>query len=529
MAKDSVTALIDNKLEAQNNVPIRLKRKKTHTIEIKTEGYEPVKYEVKKQFNKVAPSGLVWFPAALGVGIYLASQEETVTETTSWGFTNTYTQSKQPQAIIGVLLASLSYLVPLVPYATDKITGSAHRFANSDIDLTLYALPKSFTPSEVINLSVSSINVKINSGSNIGGLYRKRDQLIREYTWSEVNNIAFTDLEIQANNKLNEFGLNISGLRNIDDKLIPEGRNEYLLEAEIKELNAKTNSLPSYQFETVTKFEILWRLVTPKSRDIVFSKTITAESFVQSSFISNAVYTALDHSIYELLENEKFRDLVKINSSAPSVFEDTNNLTVSINLENDITSQNKTAKTIVNESKNGVVTIITPSGHGSGFFISKDGTLVTNAHVVKGVNSIKVKFNSGLTFNAEVLKVDSERDLALLKIPGNGYQTLPITETKPELGEELLIIGTPAEEFLEQSISKGIVSGIRLIDRVEVIQTDAPISPGNSGGPAINSKGQVIGVVSSKIIGSGVEGIGFIIPSKTLLEILKISKVKSTD
>lgn len=518
---DSVKAIVDDNIEVRNNTPVALTRKEKHVLEINADGYENVRYDLKPHFNKASLVGLVWLPAAIVVGVYLASQKETITETGPYGYSNTYSRSKEPQFTSGIMLASFSWAIPMIPIGTDLLSGAAYELPNN-IDLKLYSLPTIFKPQEVVNLSVSSVNVKMNAGNDIGGLYSRKGRLLSDYTWSEVNNVAFTDLEVQANNKLNEFGLNISGLRNIEDRLIPKGRNEYLLEAEINELDATTKMLVGYNYETSVKFNIIWRLITPKTGDIVFSKSIDAESFVQSNFNSNAVYKALDHSLYELLADEKFRQLVKSTNTRNNDLDETPNPNVNLSLEHDNSVENKSVKTIANENKDGVVTIITASGHGSGFCISKDGVIVTNAHVVEGVNNIEVKFNKGLSFEAEVLKIDSEKDLALLKVPGNGYQTLRITESKPELGEEIVIIGTPAEEFLEQSISRGIVSGIRLIEGNPVIQTDASISPGNSGGPAFNSKGQVIGVVSSKLVGGGVEGIGFIIPSKSLIELVEI-------
>ena len=179
---------------------------------------------------------------------------------------------------------------------------------------------------------------------------------------------------------------------------------------------------------------------------------------------------------------------------------------------------------MIREANKACVTIITDGGHGSGVIISKEGYMLTAYHVVEGVNSINVKFSSGLTLKAEVVEFDKFNDLALLDIQGDGFPALPLLPNKAEvaLGEEVITIGTPAELELGQSLSKGIVSGKRKIENRVYIQSDISVSPGNSGGPLINMSGEVIGIVQKKIIGEGIEGIGFSIPMDTIREILKI-------
>jgi S1-C subfamily serine protease len=90
------------------------------------------------------------------------------------------------------------------------------------------------------------------------------------------------------------------------------------------------------------------------------------------------------------------------------------------------------------------------------------------------------------------------------------------------MGDEVITIGTPADLLLGQSVARGIVSGKRRFDDLVYLQTDMAVSPGNSGGPVINSKGEIIGLVQGKIIGKGVEGICFAIPIERALQVLRI-------
>jgi S1-C subfamily serine protease len=118
-----------------------------------------------------------------------------------------------------------------------------------------------------------------------------------------------------------------------------------------------------------------------------------------------------------------------------------------------------------------------------------------------------------------------EEDLALLKFDNkdkiNGI--LMSTDNKGvQFADEVYTIGTPADLSLNQSISKGLISGIRVIKDKKLFQTDAAINGGNSGGAMLDSEGLLIGIPSSKISGTGLEGLGFAIPSSVAMEFLKL-------
>ena len=184
----------------------------------------------------------------------------------------------------------------------------------------------------------------------------------------------------------------------------------------------------------------------------------------------------------------------------------------------------QTTKEMLKGSKEGVVTVLTKDGFGSGFIISQDGYIVTNYHVAEGQkNNIQVKLNSNIKLKATVVKSNEDYDLLLLKIDADELKPLPFGKSADmETGDDVYAIGTPLETSLGQTITKGIVSGFREINGSTFIQTDVSINSGNSGGPLINDRGEVIGVTTMKLSGRGVEGIGFCIPSKTVLEMLNI-------
>lgn len=187
----------------------------------------------------------------------------------------------------------------------------------------------------------------------------------------------------------------------------------------------------------------------------------------------------------------------------------------------------KKTSEMISTTSSSVVTIEHDEGHGSGFIISKDGYLLTNYHVVKGKDKVNVQLNQSITLGADVVRFDDKYDVALLKLQGKGFSPLYLGDSDSlTLGDEAYCIGTPADISLGQSVSKGIVSGKRKIEDRVYIQTDVSMNAGNSGGPLINDQGEVMGMVTMKLIGKGIEGIGFCIPSNIIKEVLELTDAK---
>ncbi|MCL1987933.1 MAG: trypsin-like peptidase domain-containing protein [Firmicutes bacterium] len=162
---------------------------------------------------------------------------------------------------------------------------------------------------------------------------------------------------------------------------------------------------------------------------------------------------------------------------------------------------------------------ISPSA-GSGFIISEDGYIVTNAHVLDRarIDRISVLLYDGTRYPAVLIGSNATEDLAVLKIEATGLQHLIFGDSETLLvGEQVAAIGNPLGE-LNNSMTVGVISALDREINVDgqpftMLQTDAAINPGNSGGPLLNVHGQVIGVVTAKSGGSNVEGLGFAIPS----------------
>nr|WP_302646654.1 trypsin-like peptidase domain-containing protein [uncultured Clostridium sp.] len=161
-------------------------------------------------------------------------------------------------------------------------------------------------------------------------------------------------------------------------------------------------------------------------------------------------------------------------------------------------------------------------GIGSGFIINEEGYILTNYHVVKGAQEISVTLSNDVTTTAQIVNYDENQDVAMIKITDESVK-IPATvelgdSDSLQPGEEVIAIGTPLSTELSSTVTKGIISATSRSVAVEsgvtmnLIQTDAAINAGNSGGPLVNTKGEVVGINSSKISGEAVEGIGFSIP-----------------
>ena len=155
-----------------------------------------------------------------------------------------------------------------------------------------------------------------------------------------------------------------------------------------------------------------------------------------------------------------------------------------------------------------------PMALGSGFFIDASGALATNYHVIAGAQSIQVKVgDSDPRPVSGVFVIDPEKDLAVLKVQMSNTRPLPFSPIRPAVGDRIIAIGNPLG--LESTVSEGIVSGIRRInDGFELYQITAPLSPGNSGGPVLNSKGEVIGVATATLTGG--QNLNFAVPIAAL-------------
>jgi S1-C subfamily serine protease len=176
-----------------------------------------------------------------------------------------------------------------------------------------------------------------------------------------------------------------------------------------------------------------------------------------------------------------------------------------------------------------VVTIQTPEGLGSGVVWSADGTIVTDAHVVGTATTVDVSFADGQTSQGTVQATDAVTDLAVVKVGRTGIPAAKFDTTAPPLGDLAIALGSPLG--FTNSVTAGVISGegrsipgsaAQTQSLVDLIQTDAAVSPGNSGGALVDGTGAVVGIVEAYIPPSqGAVALGFATPSSTVVDVVK--------
>ena len=182
---------------------------------------------------------------------------------------------------------------------------------------------------------------------------------------------------------------------------------------------------------------------------------------------------------------------------------------------------------LVRQTKPAVVYLKGLDKSGSGFFVTGTGVIVTNAHLARREETLHTLLSTGRELEGKVVYIDADLDIALVKVASTSSESelphLALADASTvHQGENVLAIGNPGDAMLF-SVTKGIVSAVGTFPNAGPgtwIQTDTPINPGNSGGPLLNSRGEVIGINTQKLIKKDVTGISFALSSTDLLEVL---------
>lgn len=306
----------------------------------------------------------------------------------------------------------------------------------------------------------------------------------------------------------------------------------YIIGAQIVDINVvskydKKDKLRAGAYVTSHYLKVEWKVLDKTTDQVVYSFTAENNYRNRSSSLYNDnqnLMMAFENTLIDLMNDAKFIELIKgsKNSKSTQAYSDAVANTEKIQLNLVKTPEFKTSSEMIKHTSESCVTIVTDAGHGSGVIVDSRGYIITANHVTEGVNKIKVVFASGIELDAVVISANSKNDLAILKIPGKGFKPLALSKDEVTLGDDVFTIGTPADVDLGQSIAKGMISGKRLIEELVYLQINMAVSPGNSGGPLINEKGEVIGIIQKKIVGKGIEGIGFAVPYETIKTALNI-------
>jgi len=277
-----------------------------------------------------------------------------------------------------------------------------------------------------------------------------------------------------------------------------------------------------------TYLKIDWTVFDNLARRVVFKTTTEGldDSFKKSPRFNGAAISAslaFRQATENLLAEREFVDLLL---ASPTL--DVGYMDDGVGIKDlEIVYGNSKAKFIskTGEIEKASVTIRTAGGHGSGFVISAPGYVLTNHHVVARNREVIV-IMGGKEQRAVVVRSNPGRDVALLKLEQRfDAEPMHIEAYDVILGEEIYVVGTPLDERLNFSISRGIISARRVLDERSYYQTDAAVNPGNSGGPVFNAAGNVIGITVAGLFtkDGGSRNINYVIPIVDALAALNIA------
>lgn len=282
----------------------------------------------------------------------------------------------------------------------------------------------------------------------------------------------------------------------------------------------KLNSYSSLLGEkTQDERTIRWELFDRTTGKVIYRQAVTGRAQAEGTDNPAATYEAIRNSFKGLLTQADFAAFL----SQPTIA----NLPVTVSASYEIAAVSSSetplsTEQIVSRSIASIVQIRTPEGRGTGFVVDASGLIVTNHHVVGSAYTVKTDLYDGSTHTAQVIKRDAGLDVALLRLEADAADlvSLPVCPVSVKVGEGVVAIGNPLA--LSNSVTQGVVSGIRTRKSHALIQTDAAVNPGNSGGPLLNRHGAVIGIVTEKIASRGIEGLGFALPITESLDRLNV-------
>ena len=280
-------------------------------------------------------------------------------------------------------------------------------------------------------------------------------------------------------------------------------------------------ALPTNKYSGEMSVTVEWSVLNTLTKNIVLNETITGYYKLEKPE-KEGITTVFENAF--AISSENFAKSNKLRNLAVGkkiVATNDNNSKKEIKI-----TQGKSQKEFnINNLRSNIVTIRIGQGHGSGFFVGNNGYLLTNAHVVGDSKSVQIITSSGMEIEGQVIRKNKSRDVSLIKVPLKITNSLYLKFQIPDIASDVYAAGTPIDEALKTTVTKGIISNIRVDNAsgLKFIQADASISPGNSGGPLFDKFGNVIGISVAKYNTNSAEGLGLFIPLQDAFNSIKLS------
>ncbi len=412
--------------------------------------------------------------------------------------------------------ASADPLSSLPPFEIISVTKNTSAHVNRSIDSALLSTEP--------GIEVAHIRSSLLPGVILGGRYEGILNLLEErYTASgELDPLLEAAARSLIEDELSQAGFPVASasIRSpFEEQLVdnPEpGR--FLIGGTITDV--KLNSYRSLRGEkTQDERTIRWELFDRTAGKVIYRQSVTGRAQAEGIDNPAATYEAIRNSFKGLLTQAEFTDFLSQPTIAHTLTPTPGGYEIIAVSSSDTPLA---TEQIVSRSIPSIVQIRTPEGRGTGFVVDSSGLILTNHHVVGSAYTVKTDLYDGSIHRAQVIKRDANLDVALLKLEDEAADltSLPICPVSVKVGEGVVAIGNPLA--LSNSVTQGVVSGIRTRKAHHLIQTDAAVNPGNSGGPLLNRYGAVIGIVTEKIASRGIEGLGFALPIAESLDRLNV-------
>ena len=479
-----------------SDVKVRVRRKKNAEIKVKHDGFKEHS-EVLYPDKTNGLAYLNWIPV-LGMFRSISTDQDG--------------NSEFNPLIYG-------WAVGLGGYFVDVISGAGKKLNKSEIKPVMPALPKAVASSQTIQCG--AVNVRLKGGDKMGNFIVGKENSDILYFGKSLD-VDADHLKSNVNASLKDLGYTVPTSEG--KSVFSTGSNSrYTIQGEMRDVKYDIYASDQYEFrahyETRCAVEVTWKLQN-QNRQTVFEHKDAGASVKFEKGGSAAFEDAFENSLYGFLSSKEVAAALAkpTGATAAAASDKPEAIAVHRAAPGKVVGDNG-----VSLAAKSVVIVETTDGHGSGCIISNDGFIVTNAHVVGEESEVKVLMADGLTAKGRVVRVNAEMDLALIKIDADGLTAFQLPSVSgAEIGSDVYAIGTPADKELGQTVSKGIISGRRKIEGHSLLQTDVSINGGNSGGALVGRSGQLLGIVNAKLVGRGIEGIGFAIPAEQVSEALQL-------
>jgi len=315
------------------------------------------------------------------------------------------------------------------------------------------------------------------------------------------------------------------------NQIFKDNNNTLSIEGVIKKVNTYTVSGKQYSRYFKSKVFMNWYfrntygelLDSTKTEDYSGDFCVAYEDVYNTEAYKEKFYKmyadAVDNSFLNLQKNNTFKKYIRIDNSTIAKTNPLLSIKKPVSYVKELSDA--TYASVIIKRKDG--------GHGSGFAITNDGYILTNFHVVSGkkfdkIEDVKVILSNGEELSAKVVRFNREKDIALVKIEKTFDKAFLLLKEKSYKNLlEVYTIGAPKSIELGQTVSIGLISNERKVNNNDLLQLSMSVNSGNSGGPLFEKSGALHGVIASKLVGIGTEGISFAIPSYLIFDFLNIS------